>query len=61
MKDHLGMNQGIPAPFQGVKVQQVCQTQVIEREQKNFKGQLHQQERIKGQIIPIITLDTSRH
>ena len=55
------MKHGIPAPFQEVKVQQVCRTQVIGREQKNFKGQIHQQERIKGQIIPIITLDTSRH
>ena len=61
MKDHLEMNQGIPAPFQGVKVLQVCQTQVIERGQRSFKGQLHQQERIKGQIIPIYILDTFRH
>ena len=60
MNDHLGMNQGIPAPFQGVRVQQVCQTQVIERGQRSFKGQLHQQERTKGQIIPIYILDTFR-
>ena len=61
MKDHLGMNQDILAPFQGVKVQQVCQTQLTEREQRNFKGQLHRQERIKDQIVPIFTLDTFRH
>ena len=60
MKGQLEMTRDCLVPFQEVRVQQACQIQPIEREQRNFKDLRHQLEFIEEQITLIIILDISK-